>query len=230
MNPPQEPRTRNPELLAWQLVDSAFPAGGFVHSAGLEAAYQHGEIRGASDLHSFVRWALAQAGRGGVPLVLAAHRSRDHLSRLDDLCDAFLTNPIANRASRLQGRAWLATAGRVFDRAALGRLVAAVDEEQLAPHYAPVFGAILAALEVPADRAARLFLFAAARTVLSAAVRLGIVGTHEAQRLQADATDTIERVYDRAATLTVDDLAQAAPLVDLWQAGHDRLYSRLFQS
>jgi urease accessory protein UreF len=30
--------------------------------------------------------------------------------------------------------------------------------------------------------------------------------------------------------LSVDDLAQTAPLVDLLQAGHDRLYSRLFQS
>ena len=27
-----------------------------------------------------------------------------------------------------------------------------------------------------------------------------------------------------------DDLEQTAPLIDLWQSAHDRLYSRLFQS
>jgi urease accessory protein UreF len=30
--------------------------------------------------------------------------------------------------------------------------------------------------------------------------------------------------------LAIEDAAQTAPLVDLWQASHDRLYSRLFQS
>jgi urease accessory protein UreF len=30
--------------------------------------------------------------------------------------------------------------------------------------------------------------------------------------------------------LSMDDAAQTAPLIDLWQASHDRLYSRLFQS
>ena len=33
-----------------------------------------------------------------------------------------------------------------------------------------------------------------------------------------------------ASALSIDDLAQTAPLLDLLQAGHDRLYSRLFQS
>ena len=30
--------------------------------------------------------------------------------------------------------------------------------------------------------------------------------------------------------LTLEDIAQTAPLLDLWQGTQDRLYSRLFQS
>jgi urease accessory protein UreF len=37
-------------------------------------------------------------------------------------------------------------------------------------------------------------------------------------------------VAAECADLGVEDLAQTAPVVDIIQAGHDHLYSRLFQS
>jgi len=39
-----------------------------------------------------------------------------------------------------------------------------------------------------------------------------------------------EEVLKRYESLTLDDIAQTAPLLDLWQGAQDRLYSRLFQS
>ena len=49
-------------LLVLQLADSAFPTGGFAHSAGLEAAAQLGEIEGPAGLRAFAEEALWQAG------------------------------------------------------------------------------------------------------------------------------------------------------------------------
>jgi urease accessory protein UreF len=37
-------------------------------------------------------------------------------------------------------------------------------------------------------------------------------------------------VLGRCRAFRVDDLGQPAPLIELWQGAHDRLYSRLFQS
>jgi urease accessory protein UreF len=37
-------------------------------------------------------------------------------------------------------------------------------------------------------------------------------------------------VAARCGELTIGDLAQTAPLIDLLQSRHDALYSRLFQS
>ena len=41
---------------------------------------------------------------------------------------------------------------------------------------------------------------------------------------------TAEGIVQKGLGLTLADLAQTAPLLDLWQGAQDRLYSRLFQS
>ena len=89
---------------------------------------------------------------------------------------------------------------------------------------------MLAALGLPLAAAQQLILYQAVRGLLSAAVRLGIVGPYAAQRLQFDAADDIDSVFRRCAPLRERDLAQTAPVLDLLHAAHDRLYSRLFQS
>jgi urease accessory protein len=217
------------DWLIWQLADSAFPTGGFVHSFGLEAAWQQGEVNGGS-LSRFVRDAIAQAGQGGVPFLLAAHDDPGALQAIDERCDAFLRNRVANRASRVQGRAWIGTIERAFPRPDVRALCDAVRARPMARHYAPLFGATLKALDVDRQEAARLFLFGVCRGTLSAAVRLGIVGTTDAQRLLAERAHDLDRTLAASVTVTLDEAAQTSPLADIWQASHDRLYSRLFQS
>src|SRR6185312_5576255 len=56
-----------PALLLLQLGDSAFPAGGFAHSGGLEAAAQLGEVKGAEAVRAFCEQSLWQTGRGALP-------------------------------------------------------------------------------------------------------------------------------------------------------------------
>jgi urease accessory protein len=214
----------------WQLVDSGFPAGGFTHSGGLEAAARHGDVRNADDLRRVVIETICQAGYGGLPLVRAAHVGRTGLPDLDALNDAFLTQAIANRASRAQGRALLTSAVRIFSEPSLRLVADCVERERLAAHHAPVFGAVLRALSIDAETTMKLFLYQAARTMILAAVKLGIVGVFDGQRLQDLVTPEIERTVERCRDLDPEEIAQTNPILDLYQATHDRLYSRLFQS
>jgi urease accessory protein len=97
-------------------------------------------------------------------------------------------------------------------------------------HFAPAFGATLRTLDVDRRDTSQLFLYGVARGTLSAAVRLGIVGTTDAQRILSERHEDLNRTIRRCGDLVIDDAAQTSPLIDLWQASHDRLYSRLFQS
>jgi urease accessory protein len=89
---------------------------------------------------------------------------------------------------------------------------------------------MFAALGLSLEASQRATLYGITRGLLGAAVRLGLVGSYEAQRLQAACGERLDETLDRCGSLDVDALAQTAPVLDLLHAGHDRLYSRLFQS
>lgn len=217
--------------LLWQLADSAFPTGGFAHSAGLEAAWQHGEVRNRKELVSFVEANLHQIGRAALPFVMAAHAEPERLEEFDNLCDAFTTNHVANRASRAQGKAFLSAVQRIFgERVPNGDRALKRTEVRALSHFAPVFGASLRRLNVPLETTSRLFFFNHLRGILAATVRLNIVGPMEAQGLQHQLTASADAVLETCGSLTLEDIAQTSPLLDLWQGAQDRLYSRLFQS
>lgn len=216
------------EWLSWQIVDSAFPTGAFAHSWGLEAAWQHGEIRDIAALREFIEAVIVQTGYSVLPFINEAYRQGTRVEALDSLADAFLTNPIANRASRIQGRTLVATAERIWPSEAIRMLK--TRSGVTCAHVAPLTGAIFALLGLPLPTVQRIALFTTARGVLAAAVRLGIVGSYEAQRLQSGCEPGLTDVAERCEHLTIQDLAQTAPLLDLLQSTHDRLYSRLFQS
>jgi urease accessory protein len=219
------PPPKTGDWLLWQLADSAFPTGGFAHSLGLEAAWQHGEVQNRVELASFLEAGLQQLGQASLPFVMAAHAELGKLAELDQLCDAFTSNHVANRASRGQGRAFLAAVRRIYKLEDESHTL-----EAPFAHYAPVFGSSLRQLGIDRETTARIFFFNQLRSVLAAAVRLNIIGPMEAQMLQQRIAVTAEEILTRCEPLSLDDLAQTSPLLDLWQGAQDRLYSRLFQS
>ena len=217
-------------LLVWQLADSAFPTGGFAHSGGLEAAWQAGRWRHLEAL-ARVRARRALAGRPWTPAarIRGMHRSasargaRPRLPRVPDQRRRESREPRAGPRACRDVRADLAW--RVDD--APSRIA----WRALNGHHAPVFGAALSLLGVPLETMQQLFLYTSLRGL---AVGRRPPGHRRCIRRAATAgrlcgtSSTLVR--ERCAALRDTDIAQTAPILDLLQAGHDRLYSRLFQS
>jgi urease accessory protein len=218
----------NPWLLL-QLADSALPTGGFAHSGGVEAAVQLGRIGGAEDLERAAAEAVWSLAGAALPFVSAAHAAPGALPALDLRCDATLPGHVQNRASRAQGQAFLRAASAAFGPE-VEEVAEAVHAARLCGHLAPAFGAVLGRLGAPAEEARRLFLFQAARGMLSAAVRLGVVGPLETQALLARLAPEAEAALRATDGLAPEEAAAAAPILELLQGHQDRLYSRLFQS
>jgi urease accessory protein len=204
-------------MLIWQLADAAFPTGGFAHSSGFEALRALGHLGDEPALALRLEELAWHTAYAALPFLAAAHAG-DAIAA-DHACDRFTTSHVANRASRAQGKAFLLAAGALFDHRPalpLGHLPVAI-------------GAALAP-ELPVDDCRALAMYTALRAAVSAAIRLGVIGPLRAQRVLRAATAIGDRALAATRGLLAADARAAAPLLELAQAAHDRLYSRMFQS
>jgi len=210
--------------LIWQLIDSAFPSGSFTHSGGLEAGWQQGVVADGESLEAFLKLSLRQLERGTMTFVRQSWDDPQRFDEIDRDCNLFLNNHVANRASRAQGKALLSSAARTFAVESIHEMMRRVREKRLPAHLPVVFGTMTKALEIDRETTLSMFSFQALRAQISVAVRLGIVGPFEGQQIQSQFST------DHRPLTTDHPSVQISPVLDLLQAGQDRLYSRLFQS
>lgn len=210
----------------------------------------------ASPLNQFLRSTLHQTANFALPIVYTMHSAVEggigSSSKVEGVGEnaivasflevnahatALFSNHVAKKASFAQGAAMLRLAISTYhskhdDRFQVLVTIRKESKRQKHPgiHHAVVFALVCALLGVDAGTCQRMYLFFVIRDVLSAATRLNLIGPFEASRMQFEMSELMEKVFLAKKNRTIHDSYSSAPVLDLIQAMHDQLYTRIFNS
>ena len=218
-------------LLAW--LSPAFPVGSFAYSHGLEWAHEAGDITDFGTCCDWISDLLTHgSGRNDAILLSASWRAvtTRNAEQLRDVAElALALQPSSERylESSMQGKAFLLAARAAWPSDALDFL-SATHQGDLA--YPIVLGAAAAGYSIPLDRVLDAFLLAFVSNLVSASVRLGVIGQTDGQRVIAALMPLVRDEARKAETATLDDLGSSVFRSDLASLQHETQYTRLFRS
>lgn len=228
---PTPPTHAQSLLFVW--LSPAFPVGAYAYSHGLEAAVSHGRLATRRHLEDWLDALLAAGSiRNDMILVCEAWR-RANASDGPGLAEvnalALALQPSAERylETSQQGNAFVAAVSAAWPCASLTTLRAAVEGDIA---YAVAVAAATAGHGVGCTEALRAFALAVVQALVSAAIRLSVIGQTDGLRIVSTLTPAVEHAIARAAVATLDDLGGAAFAADLAALEHETLYTRLFRS
>ena len=218
-------------LIAW--LSPLFPVGAFAYSHGLEWAHEAGDIRNAATLEA---WVLDLAEHGSlrtdcVMLALAhgaaARSDGPALGDLAELAAALSPTPERRLETLQQGNSFIRIARDAWPCAALD-LLRRVHDGDIA--YPVALGVTAAGHGVGKAQLLPAFGLAFVSNLVSAAIRLGVIGQTDGQRVIAALLPVLERTAAFAATASLDDLGGCAFRSDIASLRHETQYTRIFRS
>lgn len=223
----------DPLLGLLQLADSGFPSGAFALSHGLETLVADGAVRSPDDVAAVLRVSLLdRLARADLTVLLAVHRA----ATLDEVLDhdrRLSTVKLAaddRTASQRVGRRLAIEASRLVSDDLLAAYVAALGDGRAPGNAAAATGLAMRAFGVAARDAALGAAWSFAAGLCAAAVRLGLMGHGDAQRILRDAVPTMQEAVERAATADPHDLRPSAPQLEVALARHETAAAHLFAS
>lgn len=228
-------------LFAW--LSPSFPTGAFSYSHGLEAEAEAGRVH---DRKTLERWITAMirhgSGRIDADLLRDAYRNEDW-NAVNERGIAYRATAELALESSLQGAAFQATVRAAWDdphfslAEATGptcsRTAGVGAERSEAGEgicHAVVVGAAAARAGARLEDALSIYLQSFAGNLMSAGLRLGIIGQTDGQRILAALEPVIAAAV--AASLARDpaDFGTVTFAADIASMAHETQYSRLFRS
>ena len=216
------------------LFSPMFPIGAFSYSHGLETAVASGWV---DDGHSLQGWIAAVLAHGVGRIDADILRDTYRAALVADLeaFDAANRRGLAFRAtselaleSTAQGEAFLATCCTARPDPRLDQWAARLDGGPVC--HAAAVGAATGSAGIPLGYALTAYLQAMAANLVSAGLRLGMVGQTNGQRILAALEPIVEVAVTSALTRGPGAFGGAAFTVDLASMAHETQYTRLFRS
>jgi urease accessory protein len=219
-------------LIAW--LSPGFPVGAYSFSHGLETAVESGAVRDRASMQHWI-YAVVALGSGRIDADILR----------DAFCAAMAGDIEALTFANRRGLAFRATAEIAVETTAQGAAFLdtgrAAWPEPFLDHwalalnggsvcYAAAVGAATARVGVPLEWALMGYLQAMAFNLVSAGLRLGIIGQTDGQRILAALEPVIAAAVSGALTRDPGAFGSATFAVELVSMAHETQYTRLFRS
>jgi len=221
-------------------LSPGFPVGAFTYSHALEQVVDRGDVTDAAGLRSWLEEVLRfGAPRSDAILVKEAWRAAKEgdaarMSELRELGLALQPSKERHLESSAQGTAFveaILNSWQPADDSPSADLFRALAGQDPDPWPYPVAVGLACAVHgIPEKAALSSFLLAFAANLVSAAIRLGVLGQAAGQSVLADLEPAIFDVAAEAAAAGLDDLGTSTFLTDIASMAHETQYSRLFRS
>ena len=221
-------------VLTW--FSPGFPIGAFSYSHGLETTAASG---GVHDRETLRRWIAAilthGAGRMDADTLRDAHRAAsaqdlEALTAANRRGLAFRATSEMVLETTAQGEAFVATCRAAWPDPFLDHWGARLAEVGEAVCHPAAVGAATAGAGISVGCALTAYLQAMAANLVSAGLRLGIVGQTDGQRILAALGPVVGNAVASTLTRNPPAFGGAAIAVDLASMAHETQYSRLFRS
>jgi urease accessory protein len=217
-------------LMVW--LSPSFPVGAFAYSHGLEWGFEAGDLTDAATLRDWLD-ALISHGSLRNDLILFAcahHAAQADGEALPEIAELALA--LANSAERrletvTQGNAFVSALRAAWPCDAIERLRALWPGDVA---YPVAVGVASAGHGLPLRLSLEAYGLAFVANLVSASVRLGIVGQTDGQRITAGLASGLLAAADAAEAATLDDLGGCCFRSDIAALRHETQYSRLFRS
>ena len=217
-------------LLAWS--SPSFPIGAFSYSHGLEAETESRAIHDRTSLQAWIATVVVHgSGRIDADILRDAHRAADAgdvtaLSAANHRGLAYRATAELALETSAQGKAFLATCCTAWPDELLERWAATGE----VVCYPAAVGAATARAGIPLGDALIACLQAMASNLVSAGMRLGIIGQTDGQRIVAALEPLVIAAAWAAMSRNPADFGGATLAVDLASMAHETQYTRLFRS
>ncbi|MGL5363265.1 MAG: urease accessory protein UreF [Bosea sp. (in: a-proteobacteria)] len=218
-------------LMIW--FSPSFPVGAFAYSHGLEWAQEAGDVTDAASLEAWLVDLVQHGALRNDAILLSATMAaleQGDATRLRDIAELALamgTSSERRNETLTQGNAFMLAASASWACEALDELRRAWPGDLA---YPVAVGAAAQGHGVARVDVLPAFCLGFIANLVSAAVRLGIVGQTDGQRVTAALLPEVTKLAAFAATATLDDLGGAAFRSDLAALRHETQYTRLFRS